>query len=86
MLYCSSKNLSRKTLASYEQTLKLFTLFLKQSFDIEDVRKCNRGIFGNTLSICGSGASTRSSTRKRARTLIIPITEAIIRRTYRRQP
>ncbi len=24
MLYCTSKNLSRKTLASYEQSLKLF--------------------------------------------------------------
>ncbi|WP_299095825.1 hypothetical protein [uncultured Metabacillus sp.] len=28
MLYCDSKNLSRKTLASYEQTLKLFILYL----------------------------------------------------------
>jgi len=28
MLYCSAKNLSRKTLASYEQTLKLFISFL----------------------------------------------------------
>lgn len=43
MLYCSSKNLSRKTLASYEQTLKLFTLFLKQSFGIEDVKKVQSG-------------------------------------------
>lgn len=43
MLYCSSKNLSRKTLVSYEQTLKLFTLFLKQSFGIEDVKKVQSG-------------------------------------------
>lgn len=43
MLYCSSKNLSLKTLAFYEQTLKLFTLFLKQSFDIEDVKKVQSG-------------------------------------------
>lgn len=27
MLYCDSKNLSRKTLASYEQTLRLFQIY-----------------------------------------------------------
>ncbi|BFH13206.1 hypothetical protein J6TS7_21860 [Paenibacillus dendritiformis] len=42
MLYCSSKNLSRKTLACYEQTLKL-TLFLKQGFGIDDVKKVQSG-------------------------------------------
>jgi integrase/recombinase XerD len=31
MLYCSSNNLSRKTLARYKQTLKLFTMYLKES-------------------------------------------------------
>lgn len=43
MLYCSSKNLSRKTLASYEQTLKLFVMYLKDQFDIEDVKKVQSG-------------------------------------------
>lgn len=43
MLYCSSKNLSRKTLASYEQTLKLFVMYLKEQFDIEDVKKVQSG-------------------------------------------
>ncbi|WP_303984163.1 tyrosine-type recombinase/integrase [Niallia circulans] len=39
MLYCSSKNLSRKTLASYEQSLKLFGHYLKEQFNIDDVEK-----------------------------------------------
>ncbi|MEK3716257.1 tyrosine-type recombinase/integrase [Paenibacillus sp. FSL R7-0333] len=43
MLYCSSKNLSRKTLASYEQTLKLFMLYLKSEFQIEEVKKVQTG-------------------------------------------
>ncbi|CAM4523184.1 integrase/recombinase XerD [Paenibacillus endophyticus] len=43
MLYCSSKNLSRKTLASYEQTLKLFVSYLKNEFQIEEVNKVQSG-------------------------------------------
>jgi integrase/recombinase XerD len=39
MLFCSSKNLSRKTLASYEQTLKLFGIYLEQIHGISDVKK-----------------------------------------------
>ncbi|WP_339218945.1 tyrosine-type recombinase/integrase [Paenibacillus sp. FSL H8-0332] len=39
MLYCSSKNLSRKTMAGYEQALKLFCLYLKDEFQIEEVAK-----------------------------------------------
>jgi len=43
MLYCSSKNLSRKTLASYEQTLKLFGKYLQEHFQIEEVKKVQSG-------------------------------------------
>ncbi|MGO4350098.1 tyrosine-type recombinase/integrase [Paenibacillus sp. MCAF9] len=43
MLYCSSKNLSRKTLASYEQTLKLFIMYLDNQFGIDDVKKVQSG-------------------------------------------
>lgn len=39
MLYCTSKNLARKTLASYEQTLKLFSLFLSKELNIESVQE-----------------------------------------------
>lgn len=39
MLYCDSKHLSKKTLSSYEQTLKLFALYLKDEFKIEDAAK-----------------------------------------------
>ncbi|WP_025726760.1 tyrosine-type recombinase/integrase [Heyndrickxia ginsengihumi] len=39
MLYCDSKHLSRKTLASYNQTLKLFILYLKDNFKIDDAAK-----------------------------------------------
>ncbi|WYV20177.1 tyrosine-type recombinase/integrase [Paenibacillus sp. FSL H8-0175] len=43
MLFCSSKNLSRKTMASYEQALKLFGQYLKQQFKIEEVTKVQTG-------------------------------------------
>ncbi len=39
MLYCDSKNLSRKTLASYEQTLKLFRVYLEKELKITDINK-----------------------------------------------
>lgn len=41
MLFCTSKNLAPKTLKSYEQTLKLFKLYLQDKFHIDspkDVR------------------------------------------------
>ncbi|MCO1600029.1 tyrosine-type recombinase/integrase [Desulfosporosinus nitroreducens] len=37
MLYCSSKNLSKKTIMAYEQTLKLFSDYMKKSYEIEKV-------------------------------------------------
>ncbi|QWU18480.1 integrase/recombinase XerD [Paenibacillus sophorae] len=43
MLYCSSKNLSRKTLASYEQTLKLLGMYLRETYQIEEVKKVQSG-------------------------------------------
>jgi integrase/recombinase XerD len=43
MLYCSSKNLARKTLASYEQTLKLFGKYLQEESKIEEVKKVQSG-------------------------------------------
>lgn len=42
LLACTSKNLSKKTLASYEQTLRLFAAFLKDELGVtnaEDVTK-----------------------------------------------
>ncbi len=39
MLYCTSKNLSVKTLKSYEQALKLFSAYIKNEFDISEVDK-----------------------------------------------
>lgn len=43
MVYCSSRGLSTKTLSSYEQTLKLFAIYLKETFDIEDAKKVQSG-------------------------------------------
>lgn len=37
MLFCSSKNLSKKTMKSYEQTLKLFADYLIKNFQIDRV-------------------------------------------------
>ncbi|MBN9653625.1 tyrosine-type recombinase/integrase [Halobacillus sp. GSS1] len=39
MLYCSSKNLSQKTLRSYDQTLRLFIFYLDDQFQITEVSK-----------------------------------------------
>ncbi|MFD2116045.1 hypothetical protein ACFSTH_04780 [Paenibacillus yanchengensis] len=43
MLYCSSKNLSRKTLVIYEQMLRLIEMYLKDTFQIEDAKKVQSG-------------------------------------------
>ncbi|MEG0385578.1 MAG: site-specific integrase [Solibacillus sp.] len=37
MLDCSAKGLSKKTLSSYEQTLKLFARYLEDIFEVNDV-------------------------------------------------
>lgn len=39
MIYCESKNLSKKTMMSYEQTLKLFAKYLLEEKSMEDVTK-----------------------------------------------
>ncbi|WP_253198915.1 tyrosine-type recombinase/integrase [Clostridium estertheticum] len=39
MNYCESKNLSQKTMMSYEQTLRLFSKYIQEEKNIEDVIK-----------------------------------------------
>lgn len=39
MLFCQSKELSKKTMASYEQTLKLFAMYLQDNHIITDATK-----------------------------------------------
>lgn len=39
MNYCEVKNLSRKTLSSYEQTLKLLVLYLKNEHNVKEAGK-----------------------------------------------
>jgi integrase/recombinase XerD len=43
LLACQSKNLSPKTMASYEQSLKLFLAYLKAEHKIEDVNSVKTG-------------------------------------------
>jgi integrase/recombinase XerD len=43
MLYCSSKNLSKKTMKAYEQTLKLFGSYMQEKFAVEEVEKVQTG-------------------------------------------
>lgn len=43
MLYCTSRNLARKTLSSYEQTLKLFGIYIEEQFNITDATKVQSG-------------------------------------------
>ena len=44
MEFCNSKNLSRKTMNSYEKTLKLFAMFIFEEFKIEDARVVDESI------------------------------------------
>ncbi|HZK86523.1 MAG TPA: site-specific integrase, partial [Syntrophomonas sp.] len=39
ILYCTSKNLSKKTIASYEQSLKLFARFISKELAITSAEK-----------------------------------------------
>ena len=39
MLYCVSKNLSKKTMKSYEQTLRLFQLYMEKEQGIKEIDK-----------------------------------------------
>lgn len=43
LLACQSKNLSPKTLSSYEQSLKLFLAYLKAEHGVEDVQRVKAG-------------------------------------------
>lgn len=43
MLYCTSRNLAKKTLSSYEQSLKLFAIYLKETFAVVDVSNVQTG-------------------------------------------
>lgn len=45
MNYCQSKNLSRKTMRSYEQTLKLFARYLEDNLEITDATKLTDKMF-----------------------------------------
>lgn len=39
MIYCDSKNLSKKTMMSYEQTLRLFFIYLQEEKQVADMNK-----------------------------------------------
>ena len=43
LIQCQSKNLSPKTLSSYEQSLKLFILYLKNEHEINDPKEVRTG-------------------------------------------
>ncbi|WP_419182290.1 site-specific integrase [Paenibacillus radicis (ex Xue et al. 2023)] len=43
LAFCQSKNLSQKTIASYEQSLKLFVAYLKNEHEIVGVREVRTG-------------------------------------------
>jgi integrase/recombinase XerD len=50
LLACQSKNLSPKTLSSYEQSLKLFLAYLKAEPEVD---RCTKGQGRSYRSICG---------------------------------
>ncbi|BCG60074.1 tyrosine-type recombinase/integrase [Paenibacillus sp. URB8-2] len=49
MLYCTSRNLAKKTLASYEQSLKLLAAYLQNQFVITEVLKVQSGHIRNYI-------------------------------------
>ncbi|WP_379129828.1 site-specific integrase [Paenibacillus sp. sgz500958] len=49
MLYCASRNLAKKTLRSYEQTLKLLSVYLQKQFQIADVKQVQSGHIRNYI-------------------------------------
>lgn len=49
MLYCTSRNLAKKTLSSYEQSLKLFAAYLANQFGIDEVQKVQSGHIRNYI-------------------------------------
>jgi len=63
--YCQSKNLSRKTMASYEQALRLFARYLEDNVKITDATKLTEKIFrAYIVSIQERGKYTYSSRGK----------------------
>lgn len=59
MNYCQSKNLSKKTMASYEQTLRLFARYLEDVLRITDATKLTEKMFRDyILSIQERGKYT----------------------------
>jgi integrase/recombinase XerD len=42
MLYCTSKNLSKKTLLSYQQVLSMFGTYLQEQFQIEEADRVTK--------------------------------------------
>ncbi|WP_440960441.1 site-specific integrase [Paenibacillus nitricinens] len=43
LAYCQNKNLSRKTINSYEQSVKLFVVYLKNQHDVDKVKEVRVG-------------------------------------------
>ncbi len=43
LAYCQSKGLSVKTVAAYEQSLKLFTAYLKNKQEVEKIKDVRTG-------------------------------------------
>lgn len=48
VLFCTARDLRKKALKSYEQMPRLFAIYLKESYDMEDVKKFNRDVCDNT--------------------------------------
>lgn len=58
-IFCQSKNLSQKTISSYEQSLNLFVLWLKNEQDIEEIQRVKKGHIIQCIAyICRNVAST----------------------------
>lgn len=67
--YCSYKNLSKKTIKSYNQTLMLFMRYLEEEKGIEDVNKIDKGIVEEYINF----------TKDRGRYAFVASTEGMIK-------
>ncbi|MDN4493354.1 tyrosine-type recombinase/integrase [Ureibacillus aquaedulcis] len=52
LIYCQSRNLSNKTISSYEQSLKLFIVYLKNEQEIEEPEKVKSGHIRQYIKYC----------------------------------
>ena len=85
MLHCDAKHLSRKTIRSYDQTLKLFTSYLERELKITDVDKVKPLHIRTYIKYLRNGVNTHLHLIQLVNKLIIQHVELIMERPLVKQ-